>query len=761
MQSFFHLTGRQAKSMLWTAGVASMIIPLGSLSSFGGASPFANYALGDGGGDFVEPQLWVFGNQSSPERSLPLGGQGVRSILDLRHSSRDAALSLMERYVRFDQGMTITLRWVVPHGPGEHLTGKNDFDTPPDSAERARALHLLADVMSSDVAKQLEGRLFIQFYNEVGGGPGKFSTEDAPALLDFATEAAEVIRTVSPTVKICGPAVTMSQILAEDSNKERRRHQERAKVLEDCIKWSAEHADVIDLHLHGEDGSNVPTAVARLRDELQQHRGGEDVDIVSWEWSPAKLPVQEYDDNLRNAIIGLWAAMSRNGITHAAYGGYFPSKRRTESNKEMYWTSIVDENHVPREPIYTTLSDIGFQRIDFERDNDDDSGNEGDGGGRGLSDGDDNGQGDTDVSIVGGASLWIDDTVDSTDELATLGAAGMRQSVDLRTASNKVLKSAIKQNRKSEFGVVMTLRWSDPDNPAQFDQAPTMREHTSMLTKLQKTLKSKDAQTVGTNGLWVQFFDEVAGSQGRIVESEADGLFDFATQMTTTIRSSAPHVKVCGPALTGTSVLTSSNRTADEQARFEVLVRAIDWSIENADAIDVRLDENESVDVAIARLREFLDTREGGADLEIVCWSWNLASAASGPSQTDQRIRDRWDELVQSGVRHAAYGPFSANSDSDSSNDSFALVDEAGQPTAIVGATFLAIAEQIGQYEVEPEPVESEQDRKKRMNQFKKDYKSQLMVDYKASGEKDWKKQWNTDWKGSWESAWEAQEDTE
>jgi hypothetical protein len=648
------------------------------------------------------------------------------------------------------------LRWKRPHGDDERLTGAENYDVPPTDPEKAHALAMLEDVLTTEDAKKLAGRLYIQFYNEVGGGPGKFTSDQLDDMLDFATDATQMIREKAPHVKICGPAITMGQVLNRELQDDPR-FREQAEIILSCLEWTARHADAIDLHLHAMDGSNARTAIRDLRVMMSEYPGGDELDMVAFEWSPARFANREDGPQVRNAMLGIWQAMAEGGIQHAAYGSYWATDERREAgvNEIFLWKSIVDESGRPREPIYSTLDDIGHDRIAVDPpsgdgDDDDDQGDDG------------SGDSDDDQRYASGdVQLWINGAPKDPEIAQQLGAAGVRDVIDLRTASNKVLRSTIKAYRKSELGVVMTVRWSDPNQPDAYDLAPEPRDQSKMHTQLRNAMKSKQARDVaGSADLWLQFFDEVAGSHGRIRHADEQALYAFATDMVDTIRSTAPHVSICGPAITETHLLSASSRDDDEQDRYDRLVTAIQWSIQHADAIDVRASIGESTATAASRLRDFLATQQGGAGLEIVSWSWNGSSSASqgdDEESTQESVTSAWQEIEASEIQAAAYGPLRTDEDQDATNDDHALLDESNTHLA-AAESFSQIAMALGQLVEEQEPEETESQRRKRMNAFRNDYKAELKDQFKASGDKDWKKQWNAAWKANWEAAWEEHE---
>ncbi len=741
--------------MVGVLTLAGLIVPTGERGLLNGALPTGVGILNAWEDPAVEaPEFWIFGVQAQPDRAVPLGGQGIRGILDLRTLSAAAAIAMLESYAANDQGITVTLRWKVQNDDGGRLVGKDNYDVPPTPAEAGKALWTLEQILTSDAAKALEGRFNIQLYNEVGGGPGKFSRDELAEMLDFASEAAALIREKAPFVKICGPAITMGQVQARHLSNTRR-YRKQAEIIQACLEWTAANADYQDVHLHGTDGSAIGQALVDLREMLSAYPGGNDVEFVSWEWSPARFGNRDDDAAVRAAILGLWQAMAEGGIKRAAYGSYWATAARRESGiSDIYlWKSIMDEDGLPREPIYSTLQDIGMGRVTvYEPDPDDGGDDEGDAGD----------EGDADSGreyITGGPALWINGY--GKDELETmqyLGAAGVRDRVDLRTATARELKAAVKACAKTELGVVLATRWSDPTDADHYDAMPDVRLANQVTSRLRSALKCKDARTVGEGELWVQFFAEVAGEVGRIREADAVALFDYASGMVDIVRSTAGHTKVCGPTLTNLELLNKSTRSADEEVRFAMLERAIDWSIRYADAIDFRLDTVSAANavVQLQELRTFIDAKPGGTELDLVCWDWNAGLDGSTASSMIESMSGLVVAMSGADVLHAAYGPLSPDGDNDAANNAWALVDNAGNERAAYADAFVELARMVGQYA--RVPAENAGARKKRENAFKNAYRVQLRDEYRASGASDWKKLSNQAYKDGWEAAWEDHE---
>jgi len=642
--------------------------------------------------------LWIFGTPTDPARAVPFGSNGVRGILDLRTLTADSAQDMMRQYADLGISMTMTMRWKKPHPVGEQLFGDDNRDIPPTPQESAHAMSVLETIVTSDEAQRLKGKVYIQFLNEVGGGPGRASVEDMPGLLEFSTNAVAMIRQKAPWVKICGPAVTMGQILNE-KYEEKEELFDKAAVVEDAIEWTAKYADAQDLHFHGVDGTYARKTVAKMRSILDD-LGAPNVELVSWEWSVARFPNHDDSEAVRNAIIGMWQAFAEGGIVNAAYGSYWPNFARQKAGLDdpFAWISVVDEDGQPREPIYSTLLDIASGKITITQPDDrfavsDDSQSQSSNSGKAQLI---TGKSSAIKVTSQSATQWVDGSSDDADTIENSGAGGVHEEIDLRTASSRDMKQSVHAFTKSNLGVAMTVRWSDPSSPVDFDSPPSSRDENRMISRLRAVLRSKDAKMVAENGLWVQFYDEIAGSHGRISMQDADAMFAFATQAAAKIRSSSPYVKIAGPALSDLELLSKTPLSSVEQEQYNLLVRAVDWSIANADAVNVHFDDS-SADgntfTMIQEVRSFIDSRPGGSGFPIVDWS-AMSSKRISPTQTT----------------------------------------------------------------VASKPTETKAQYKKRMNTFKKDYKNQLKDQYRSSGEKGWQKKWSKEWKSQWESEWEKHE---
>jgi len=590
------------------------------------------YSMDD---SIIAPELWTFGNGGQPQRTVALRGRGIRSIFDLRVVSVPAAKDMLRQYANLGLQMTITLRWKVQHESGQRLFGPDNYDVPPSPSETAFALDFLDQVLSSDEAKRLGSGLTIQFYNEIAGGPGKFALSDLSGMMDFATTATQLIREKAPQVHICGPALTIGAVnpdLEDDPGRS-----DQAEIVKKFVEWTAQYADAIDIHLHGTDGTLTRETLSDLHEYLNNIPNGSHLQIDSWEWSPARFPDRDNDEAVRNAMIGIWQAMAEGGVARAAYGAYWSTEERKEGGAgEIYlWTNVADNDGQPHEPIYSTLLDIAAGNITIDQpddDNDsqnDDTSNQSDeyNNKKLISNGN-----TISASAKSASSIqWIAGSPDNAENIEQSGAGGVHETIDLRTASSRDMKQTLHAFAKRNLGVALTVRWSDPVNPDDLDSPPSSRDANRMMNRLRATLRSNDAKKIAEQGLWVQFYDEIAGKTGRMPLQDADALLQFATDAVAKIRSSSPYVKIAGPAVTNIELLSNANRSPDEQNQYDLLTRAVDWSVKYADAVNIHIDNTLSYSQASAlkqQLRSFIDSRQNGTNFPIVDWN-NMPIAVS------------------------------------------------------------------------------------------------------------------------------------
>jgi len=310
----------------------------------------------------MQPQLWVFGVQSSPSDAQKIGAAGVRGIIDLRKFKADKYIPMLRKYADLDLGFCMTLRWkpdaAHPSGniKGRRGRGSDREDVPPTPEESERSIEEVIKILKSPEAKRLSGKLWVQFYNEISGGPGRFGEAEEDPMFAYATKLAIKIREEAPFVKICGPALTGVDSLdkPESVRNQKRISKLRYQRLVRTIQWSVKYGDAVDVHLHAKSGEWVDQSLLTVKRVLAEQSGGSNTQIVSWEWSPARFKDHEDKQAIHQVLDDIWNAMSKNGVSIAAYASYWPGQKQ----KPIYqWKSIVTSDGQPHEPFYTFFVD--------------------------------------------------------------------------------------------------------------------------------------------------------------------------------------------------------------------------------------------------------------------------------------------------------------------------------------------------------------------------------------------------------------------
>ncbi len=667
---------------------------------------------GDEDSEADVPELWLFG-VSSPASCKPFNAGGVRLLVDMRTLDLQNALASIDQYSDTGLGFCLTIRWLNPeYEQKSDAPTTRDFhtDVPPTDEEAEEAIDNLLALATSDAAIRMGDKLWIQMFNEIAGGPGTILPEDADVMFDFATELARRLDVEAPHVRICGPALTGTEVLdREDIPEDDEMGIERHKLLTRAIEWSAQYADAIDSHLHAENGAWTHAELMRVRRELDNVIGGEKVDIVSWEWSCARYEDQEDKEGAVEAMVDIWHVMTDFGVTQAAYAPYMPN----ENLNEIYrWMTPVQADGNPNEPFHARIVSIGHGEYDDESDD-------------GLDDGDEDDEGDELVTMP---SLWAGDQArlpisDITDD----GAAGGRWIFNARVEKPSAINRMLRDCRKNQIGACVTVRLSDETDPEQYDAVPSERDQRKIKGRLIRSMKSRNAQLIAENGgLWLQVFDEVGGTNGHIRPEDADELFEYATDLVVELREKTPHTQICGPGLNNTEVLDidPADRTVAQQETYDILETAVLWSIEHADAIDVRVvaDGADSATAILTRVRSFIDSKPGGVDLPLVCWSWNASSADIVNDETSQaNMLAVWDAVIHSDVTIATYGPYYA----DSIGGDVSLTNSYGSDHDPYASTFHQLALELGQIASEPEGDDSGKEKKGKKKSTKKAKKAQ------------------------------------
>lgn len=296
-------------------------------------------------------ELWIHGLARTPDKAAQMHAKGVRFIIDLSTSRTMDVRSTLSKFVESDMGICITLRWSA----GMEDDGRSRLDSPPSAQQANDAIDELMAALTSPEARQLEGRLWVQFYNEIAGGPGTFRPEDADALFNFATNAARRIRAEAPHVKISGPGITAPGVLDKSEDSLTGTSADRYRGLRRAIRWSIQYADAVDLHLHTTGGAEARRLLSIVRRAMDREPDGERCGIVVWEWSSAKARNRGDLQAAKQHMIDIWQAMNEHNVLAAAYSYYYVTPRLGDAYR---WVTLTNESGQPREPFYSTFVDL-------------------------------------------------------------------------------------------------------------------------------------------------------------------------------------------------------------------------------------------------------------------------------------------------------------------------------------------------------------------------------------------------------------------
>lgn len=318
--------------------------------------------------DYVEPEIWIHALIGSPNKGAEMGAKGIRGIVDMRKFNVNTCQKLVDTYASMNLGCCLTVRWMgsaedeedraVKSGRrGERKAaiegGRARVDTAPSASEGERARKQLMEVLTSPSAKKLGSKLWVQFYNEIAGGPGTIHPEDQEALFDWATETAKQIRREAPAVRICGPGLAGIDVLDKDDKSLDQTGKYRKDILLRAIRFSIQYGDAVDIHLHASGGDMANDELSHVR-RIIDREGGAAKGIVVWEWSPARYPNRNDTEGVRKAIVDIWQAMAKYGVLHAAYGSY----ASTQQQSELYRWKALTQNGRPSQPFYQTFVEI-------------------------------------------------------------------------------------------------------------------------------------------------------------------------------------------------------------------------------------------------------------------------------------------------------------------------------------------------------------------------------------------------------------------
>lgn len=298
---------------------------------------------------FTEP--WIFG-LGSPALAADIGARGLRVVVDLSQLSTENAIADLRRAIHFNQNICLTLRWRDPDEP--------DYDRlHVDDATADARLEDLMTILVSEEGQALGDRLWIQFYNEISGGPGTILPEHTDQLFDFATRAALRIRAEAPDVRIVSAALTGFHVLGSDPDTRDEMAWYRFDMLTRAMDWGLQHADAIDMHLHTDSSKTLRDNVRFVREAMAERPGDREFNksfpLVCFEWSPAKYPNRDDDDAVRTVMRNIWVALNECNIQVAAYGNYYVP---VELSETFQWKNITELDGSFNEPIYETYMAI-------------------------------------------------------------------------------------------------------------------------------------------------------------------------------------------------------------------------------------------------------------------------------------------------------------------------------------------------------------------------------------------------------------------
>ena len=631
------------------------------------------------------PELWIHGVPMQPERLKAVNASGGRMFVDLRKLDGKGARAHLQRYVNLDVGICLTLRWIDPND-------REAADIAPTPTERVEKTNLLMEILTSPESKAFGDRIWVQFFNEVTGGPGMIRAEDADTMFGWATETALRIRKEAPHVKLCGPALTALDVLEKDPRSLTRMGQQRRDGLLRSIAWSAEFADAIDLHLHMADGDSARAWIRLLRGLLDKQPGGKETKILSLEWSPARYQPQSNLEGAIDTLIDIYRAMAEADFPIAGYATYYPA---LNIGQIFHWQSVVTTKGTPNEPFFSTLKKIGAGEIDLGLPNVG-------GGGSGPDPGPGGGDG---LSID--PQLWVTGGLGMPQLVAQVGAAGVHGTLELPGISRRSVVETLRDHARFNLGMALTLRWPDPADPVRFDTIPNRRFVRQKSVQLVQALGSRYATEIADRGrLWLQFGAEIAGEEGAWRQADVDQFFDISTELAGEVRKRIDGVRLVGPALTDTEVLSIPSPTGEDLERKQLLERAIEWSVKNTDAVDVRFRSTSAAEIeaAVARVREVMQRHPGGETMPIISLAWNVADPASQgePSQLETEMESAWAKMMQAGVNLAAYGPlFPRPQDAHADENWVSLLSPQGAPVEPFHPIFLEMAAGLGQRPLE------------------------------------------------------------
>lgn len=230
--------------------------------------------------------------------------------------------------------------------------------------------------------------------------------------------------------------------------------------------------------------------------------------------------------------------------------------------------------------------------------------------------------------------LWVMGIATKPSLAVPIKAMGVRGFANLRKNKKQIASSMLREAKKNNLGLAITLRWVDPKQ-ANKDLPPSQHEGEAALNQLMKVLKSPEAQRMDGR-LWIGFYSEPAAGGGAIPFDQSDEALAWAAQVSRRVRAETPWVRLVGPGLTKVDVLTKDRSKLGPKAQeyYDYVDRIIRWCVQYTDAIDLHLhvDSVEDAEQRIKIVREHLAKIPGSDKIRLVAQEW---SPAYYPNRTD------------------------------------------------------------------------------------------------------------------------------
>lgn len=257
-------------------------------------------------------------------------------------------------------------------------------------------------------------------------------------------------------------------------------------------------------------------------------------------------------------------------------------------------------------------------------------------------------------------SLWMNNVKPHQAVAQELGAQGVRVVIDLNTFQQSDIRRLLRQHASNRLGLCLCVRWGADGDATDSMANPDVASQRARL--FAGALNNTNAKGLGDR-LWIQFYDRV----DQITSQDAATAFSFATSLTERLRMQLPSAQIAGPGFT-------FDDDAANSAPSSTFATALAWSVESADAIDVRLHgtDPEHARRSLSNAAQVISSSSRQSQPALVSWSWYPRDASE--------MSAVWQQMVNAGVRVAAYGPFAAAVANDAASQDAALVDSTGSP---------------------------------------------------------------------------------